>query len=71
MFRGMMRLHFVIGQVKDFQPQLNGNMLVNREKGRLFQFGNKWMPNGKYFANSWTLGEMHFQHQTMVQMVTK
>merc|ERR1719322_2259790 len=30
------------------------------KEDRLFPWGNKWMPNGKYFANIWTPGEGGF-----------
>ena len=30
------------------------------KEDRLFPWGNKWMPNGKYFANTWTPGEDGF-----------
>ena len=30
------------------------------KEDRLFPWGNKWMPNGKYFANIWTPGEDGF-----------
>ena len=33
------------------------------KEDRLFPWGNKWMPNGKYFANTWTPGENGFPTQ--------
>ena len=31
-----------------------------KKEDRLFPWGNKWMPNGKYYANIWTPGEEGF-----------